>query len=585
MKNILKRMIRNKYVIILLIFLVLSVIFINPTTGDGVAVRGVARDSAAAEATPIPISPPDPQGHPRSREVITSINGVPVNSVEEYHELTSQFGINETFTLTTKKGRSFIPFIHETQTYFITPKPLVNVTTLNETETVYINETFFDEATNETITVERPVSRNKTVEEIIGVADIGLTVYNKPNNNIRQGLDLAGGTRVMLEPEEEVSQADLDLIVDNIEQRLNVFGVSDVTVRTTTDLFGNNFISVEIAGADEQEVQELLAREGKFEAKIGDEVVFSGGERDILVVHRTADRAGIEPGSCGQINQDEWACRFRFSITLSREAAERQARITEGLDVVSVGFQQSYLSENLTLFLDDVLVDELRISADLRGRPATDIQITGTGTGNSRQAATNDALAGMRSLQTVMVTGSLPVNLNIVKTDTISPVLGAGFVKNALLAGLVAIITVIVIISIRYREWRVSIPMSIAMLSEVTIILGFASLIGWNIDMAAIAAIIITIGSGVDHQILIADETLSKKRKREPLTWAEKLKRAFFVIMAAYFTLVVAMIPLWFAGAGLLMGFALTTIAGVTIGVLITRPAYAAILEILVDKR
>ncbi len=585
MKESLRNIVRNRKVIVLVAFIVLSIIFIQPTTGDGVAIRGVTRDSAAAEATPFPITPPDAQGYPRARQIIESINGVPVNSVEEYYDQVRQFGINETFTLTTKKAKTFIPFIKETQTYFITPKPELKITILNETETVYVNETFFDEATNETVTVERPVSRNKTIEEIIGVENIGLVVYDKPKNNIRQGLDLAGGTRVMLEPEEEVSPADLDLILNNIERRLDVFGVSDVTVRTTTDLFGNNFISVEIAGADEQEVQELLAREGKFEAKIGDEVVFRGGDRDILVVHRTADRAGIEPGSCGQVSADEWVCRFRFSITLSREAAERQARITDRLDVVSVGLQQSYLSENLTLHLDDVLVDELRISADLKGRPATEIQITGTGSGNTRQAATNDALASMRELQTLLVTGSLPVALNIVKTDTISPVLGAGFIRNALLAGLVAAITVIIIIGIRYKEWRVSIPMSIAMLSEVTIILGFASFIGWNIDMAAIAAIIITIGSGVDHQILIADETLSKKRKREPLTWAEKLKRAFFIIMAAYFTLVVAMIPLWFAGAGLLKGFALTTIVGLTIGVLITRPAYAAILEILVEKR
>jgi len=39
-----------------------------------------------------------------------------------------------------------------------------------------------------------------------------------------------------------------------------------------------------------------------------------------------------------------------------------------------------------------------------------------------------------------------------------------------------------------------------------------------------------------------------------------------------------------FAGAGLLLGFAITTVAGVTIGVLITRPAFGAILEILLEK-
>jgi len=64
----------------------------------------------------------------------------------------------------------------------------------------------------------------------------------------------------------------------------------------------------------------------------------------------------------------------------------------------------------------------------------------------------------------------------------------------------------------------------------------------------------------------------------------EKFKRAFFIIMAAYTTTLVAMAPLLFAGAGLLKGFALTTIIGVSVGVLITRPAYAAVLRVLLNE-
>ena len=66
--------------------------------------------------------------------------------------------------------------------------------------------------------------------------------------------------------------------------------------------------------------------------------------------------------------------------------------------------------------------------------------------------------------------------------------------------------------------------------------------------------------------------------------WKDKIKNAFFIVMASYFTLVVAMIPLMFAGAGLLKGFAITTILGVSIGVFITRPAFAVIAEHLLRK-
>jgi preprotein translocase subunit SecD len=45
--------------------------------------------------------------------------------------------------------------------------------------------------------------------------------------------------------------------------------------------------------------------------------------------------------------------------------------------------------------------------------------------------------------------------------------------------------------------------------------------------------------------------------------------------------MIVSMLPLWFLGAGVLRGFALTTIVGVTIGVFITRPAFAKMIETL----
>ena len=62
------------------------------------------------------------------------------------------------------------------------------------------------------------------------------------------------------------------------------------------------------------------------------------------------------------------------------------------------------------------------------------------------------------------------------------------------------------------------------------------------------------------------------------------MKKAFFIVFAAYFTTVGSMLPLLFAGAGLLKGFAITTILGITIGVMITRPAYAHIIEIILEE-
>ena len=102
-------------------------------------------------------------------------------------------------------------------------------------------------------------------------------------------------------------------------------------------------------------------------------------------------------------------------------------------------------------------------------------------------------------------------------------------------------------------------------------------------DLAAIAGIIAAVGTGVDDQIVITDEII-RGQKEKFLSWKERIKKAFGIILVAYFATLAAMLPLWGAAAGLLRGFALTTILGVSIGVLVTRPAFASMLEKLMEK-
>ena len=249
----------------------------------------------------------------------------------------------------------------------------------------------------------------------------------------------------------------------------------------------------------------------------------------------------------------------------------------------TIHIYNEYLSENLDLYLDDNLVDSLQISSNLKGLETTDISISGPGFGTTRNDAVKDANKNMNKLQTVLITGSLPVKLNIVKLDTVSPALGKAFAKNAIMVILAAIVAVAIVIFIRYRDLKISIPVILISSSEILIILGIAALIKYNLDIAAIAGILAAVGTGVDDQIVIADE-ISRGKKEHVTSFKEKIKRAFFVIMVAWATGVASMIPLFWAGAGLFIGFALTTIIGICIGVFITRPAFASIVESLEEN-
>jgi len=401
-----------------------------------------------------------------------------------------------------------------------------------------------------------------------------ITVAQIPQTNIKTGLDLSGGARALIKAQDkELSSVEVRDLIDVVSTRLNVYGIKDMNIVPVSDLSGNNYMLIEIAGATPNDLELLIAQQGKFEAKIVNETVFVGGNRDITSVCKNdATCAGIE--ACQQ-SSGGYFCNFRFSVFLSEDAAERHADITSKLGV-NASSQGNYLSEKLDLYVDDTLLSSLQISEGLKGRVTTQIAISGSGAGETRQEAFEAAENEMHKLQTILITGSLPYKLEIVKLDTISPTLGKDFMNSILLAGVGAVIVVSIIIFARYRKIKASLALLLTSLSEVLIILGIASFIKWNLDLPSIAGILATIGTGVDSQIVVLDEA---KEKTELLSMKQKIKRAFAIILGSYFTSLVALLPLLWAGAGLLKGFAITTIIGISVGVLITRPAFAEMIK------
>ena len=255
-----------------------------------------------------------------------------------------------------------------------------------------------------------------------------IVVQTVPRTRIKTGLDIQGGARALIEPEQKLTNEQLQDLIAVSNNRLNVFGLSDVKIRGVTDLSGNKFMLIEVAGATPSDLQDLISKQGKFEARIGNQTVFAGGSEDITSVCRNdASCSGVR--SCTPV-QAGYACNFAFTIYLSEEAARRHANITRGIDVDLLSGGQ-YLNTNLSLLLDDQLVDELLISRDLKGQVTTQISIQGSGNGATQEDALNDARVSMHRLQTVLITGSLPYKLTIVKLDTIAPLLGGDFVRTS----------------------------------------------------------------------------------------------------------------------------------------------------------
>ena len=372
---------------------------------------------------------------------------------------------------------------------------------------------------------------------------------------VSEGLDLKGGSLVQIHLEHPVDTATMGTVTTVLDKRLNIFGVSDIKVRAS----GDQDVIVEVAGVQPDQVSKIIGTPGKFEAKINNQTVITGA--DIVSVKTY------------QVTGSNWDVPF----TLSVDGAKKFAAAAQGKTGQPVDF-----------YLDNQLVSSPEISADVaNGVPQTDVQVTGSN--STKDAAMSEA----KSLQAILQSGSLPVQVSIAGIQGISADLGDQFKNGALMAGVLALIVVALIIFVRYKRPILVIPIIFTSIAELIIILGAASVIHWEIDLAAIAGIIAAIGTGVDDQIIITDEVLKKgkvsKRRRTGLNI--KIKGAFFIIYASAATLIAAMIPLLYVGLsrgmtgiGLLSSFAFTTILGVLIGIFVTRPVYAKFIEKFVVK-
>ncbi len=189
-----------------------------------------------------------------------------------------------------------------------------------------------------------------------------------------------------------------------------------------------------------------------------------------------------------------------------------------------------------------------------------------------------------REVEISLKSGRLPAPLDFRndRSTSLEPALAEQFRSNSVIVGLAAVLAVSLVVYVRYGDPRVAAPMIVTALSEVFLLLGFVAFVQYPLNLSHIAGFIAVIGTGVDDLVIIADEILQREDVTTGRVFQSRFRKAFWVIGAAAATTVLAMSPLTVLALGDLSGFAVVTIVGVLIGVLITRPAYGNILRNLI---
>ncbi|WP_292377618.1 preprotein translocase subunit SecD [Methanosarcina sp. UBA289] len=419
--------------------------------------------------------------------------------------------------------------------------------TISDTSKEYLIQTYLSKAFDAEV-VSMSTENGITYEIRTAVTEQQLeTLLEKVGASIHKNED---GTLAF---KEGVSTETRDLTKEILSDKLNSLGLKDIPVRTV----GEDYILIDFAGIDLATAKEIAEKPGKFEIRIQT----TGNETQHVLYGDSIQSVGIPSFHDGQ---------WHTSFTLNEEGARQLQKVA-----LETGAIDNPDSHYLIMYLDEVEIYGAPLSYSAAEKLREGPIYSWEASTGPDEAAKTEATA----LQVHLRAGALPVNVKLVGSGHVDAGLGEQFKTAALITGLISLVAVAAVVYFKYKRPEILIPMVGTSFSEVIMILGVAAVIGWQLDLASIAGIIASIGTGIDHLVIITDEVLYEGKLPPTRVFKSRITKAFGIILGAASTNIIALSPLVVMGFGSLKGFAITTIIGVFIGVIFARPVYGVVIK------
>jgi len=335
--------------------------------------------------------------------------------------------------------------------------------------------------------------------------------------SIRQGLDLQGGTHVVLEavdtPEAKVNEDAMQRVVKIIEKRVNELGLTEPLIQRE----GERRIIVELPGIkDPDKAIQILGKTAmlEFQDEAGNTVMNGTDLKDA--------QAQID-----QSNQN------LVSLEFTAEGSEKFADLTS-----------KNIGKKIAILLDKEVLTAPNVKEAITGGKAV---ITGSRT-----------LEEAQNLAILLRSGSLPVKVNIIETRTVGPTLGQDSKDKSEFAFTIGIGAVILFMVLFYR--LPGLVADISLMAYVIMLLFLLKMLDATLTLPGVAGIILSIGMAVDANVLIFEHFKEEYRfgKTLRMSMDAGFKRAFTTILDSHMTTILASGVLFLFGTGTVKGFAIT---------------------------
>jgi preprotein translocase subunit SecD len=227
---------------------------------------------------------------------------------------------------------------------------------------------------------------------------------------------------------------------------------------------------------------------------------------------------------------------WQINFTLSPEAAPRFGRFTQ---------------ENIGRQMAIVLDHRVTSAPTIQGK----IEDTGEITGNFSQESAHELALTLRA-------GALPASIKYLEERTVGPSLGADSIRHGVQASVLSLVVVMLFMLVYYRLSGGNAVL--ALFLNLVILLAFLAMSGAVLTLPGIAGVILTIGMGVDSNVLVFERIREELRngKSAPAAVDAGFGKAFLTIIDTHVTTVVSAAFLGVFGTGPIRGFAITLVVG-----------------------
>jgi preprotein translocase subunit SecD len=456
---------------------------------------------------------------------------------------------------------------------------------------------------------------------LLGVAAYFIFIDQPVSESTQLGLDLQGGVSAQLEGSQtgggKVTRQEMEQSADLIRQRIDRLGVTEPDVRVQSE----NQIVVQIPGVkNPEEVIRIIGSTAQlgFYQVLASDPSLTEPPQVVAADEVDATQDDIRENLKGDDAYEKGETKILFSETpslqgdgievigyivnkepdltgdaLKQNGANVEFDQTTGKRIVSLqltaegGRQMGDLTQNM--LADAAASGEparlaIALDQDIQSAPTVQEPL------GQNISISNDGLPNglpedeAKQLETVLNTGALPVNMEVISQTTVGPTLGLSSLKSGLLASLVGFGLVLLLLLVIYRA--LGIVADVALLIYAFLLWGLIVIIPITVTLPGIAGIVLSIGVAADANVVIFERIKEEVRRGKTPRSAIQAgyDKGFRAILDGNVTTLITAFILFALSSGSVRGFAVLLAIGVVLSMFTAIVITRALLGLLSDR-